>query len=432
MSTDTRNSGDPTGTRLWHPFANMADVRRDPFVVDRADGVWIYDPQGRAYLDGSASLWYANVGHGRREIADAVAAQMAELEAFNVFNDYTNRPAEELAHRLAGLAPVDDPRVLLTSGGGDSIDAAAKLARLYWEQRGRPQRRYLLSRGQAYHGTHGVGTALAGIQANREGFGDMLAETARVAHDDPEDLRRTIEEIGAEHVAAFFAEPVIGAGGLIPPEPGYLEAVAAVCREHGILFVADEVICGFGRLGHWFGAGRWGLRPDMITFAKGVTSGYLPLGGVIASGEVAEPFWSGPGRAFRHGATYSGHPTVAAAALANLDVIESEGLLQNARDLEVPLHEALRAVGEHPAAGAVRGGVGLLGAVDLDPALLAADPGLVQRAHAAIREAGVVTRPLGSGLAVSPPLTITAAHIDLLRQAMLAGLDAVAAPATVS
>ena len=421
---------DTRSTRLWHPFANMADVQHHKFLVDRAEGVHVYDREGREYLDATASLWYVNIGHGRREIADAVAEQMGKLDAFNVFNDYTNAPAEELAARLASLAPADDARVLFTSGGGDSIDAAGKLARLYWVQRGQPSRTHLLSRTNAYHGTHGVGTGIAGIPANRDGFGELIAETTRVAHDDAEDLRAAIERIGAGRIAAFFAEPVIGAGGLIPPKPGYLEAVAEICREHDILFVADEVICGFGRLGHWFGVQRWDLRPDLITFAKGVTSGYLPLGGVIVSGEVAEPFWTAPGRAFRHGATYSGHPTVAAAALANLDILEAEQLNKRALELEQPLYDALRSVGTHPAVSEVRGGVGLLGAVELDPSLLAQDPGLVLRAHAAIREAGVITRPLGSALAVSPPLTITTEHLDRMREAMLAGLDAVLPAAT--
>jgi adenosylmethionine-8-amino-7-oxononanoate aminotransferase len=405
----------------------MAEVQRRDFLVDRAEGVWIYDRDGRRYLDGTASLWYANVGHGRGEIADAVSAQMAKLEAFNVFNDYTNAPAEELAARLAQLAPVEDGRVLLTSGGGDSIEAAGKLARAYWNQRGQPERSYLLSRGQGYHGTHGVGTGIAGIQANRGGFGTIVPETAQVAHDDPQALRETIERLGPERVAAFFAEPVIGAGGLFPPEPGYLEAVAEICREHGVLFIADEVICGFGRLGYWFGVQRWDLRPDMITFAKGVTSGYLPMGGLIVSGAVAEPFWSGAGRPFRHGATYSGHPTVAAAALANLDILDKEDLLVRSLEMEQPLFDALRALESHPVVGEVRGGVGLLGAVALKPTLLAEDPSLVARAHRAVREAGVITRPLGDALAVSPPLTITAGEIELIRDAMISGLDSLAA-----
>lgn len=431
MRASSAFTPDAGTTRLWHPFANMAEVKHREFLVDRAEGAWLYDGAGRAYLDGSASLWYANVGHGREEIAAAVAAQMGKLEAFNVFNDYTNAPAEELAARLAELAPVDDARVLFTSGGGDSIDAAAKLARLYWSHRGQPQRRHLLSRGQGYHGTHGVGTSIAGIQANRDGFGELITETSRVAHDDPEDLRNTIERVGADQIAAFFVEPVIGAGGLIPPKPGYLEAVAAICREHDVLFIADEVICGFGRLGHWFGVQRWDLRPDLITFAKGVTSGYLPLGGVIVSGAVAEPFWSAPGRPFRHGATYSGHPTVAAAALANLEILDNEKLLVRSLELEQPLFSALQALESHPAVGEVRGGVGLLGAVALKPSLLAQDPGMVQRAHNAVRDAGVITRPLGDALAVSPPLIITPEEIELIRRAMLIGLDSVAASVTV-
>ncbi|CAM02604.1 adenosylmethionine-8-amino-7-oxononanoate aminotransferase [Saccharopolyspora erythraea NRRL 2338] len=417
-------SPDTTSTRLWHPFANMADVKNQAFLVDRAEGVWVYDQDGRQYLDATASLWYVNIGHGRREIADAVAAQMSRLDAFNVFNDYTNRPAEELAARLAALAPMDDARVFFTSGGADSIETAAKLARLYWVNRGQPQRTHLLSRGQAYHGTHGVGTSIAGIQANRDGFGEMIADTTRVSNEDPEDLRDAIERLGADRVAAFFAEPVIGAGGLIPPKPGYLEAVAKICREYDVLFVADEVICGFGRLGHWFGSQRFDLRPDLITFAKGVTSGYLPLGGVIAAGSVAEPFWTDGGRPFRHGPTYSGHPTVAAAALANLDILEREDLLGRSRELEQPLFDVLRSLTDHPAVSEARGGVGLLGAVELDAALLAEEPGLVLRAHQAIRAAGVITRPLGSALAVSPPLTITTEQVDLIGQGIRAGLDA--------
>lgn len=419
MATDRRQ------TRLWHPFANMAQVAGKEFVVDRADGVWIFDRDGKRYLDGTAGLWYCNVGHGRAEIADAVARQLRKLDVYFVFNDYSNEPAEELAFRLSELAPMDDAKIFLTSGGGESIDTAAKLARLYWARHGQPGRTHILSRHQSYHGTNGFGTSIGGIPVNREGFGTLLSDASRVSYDDAEDLRSAIERIGAEKIAAFFAEPVIGAGGVRPPKPGYLEAVAKICAEHGILFVCDSVIGGFGRLGGWFGVERWDLRPDMITFAKGVTSGYLPLGGVAVSGAVSEVFWSAAGSPFPHGPTYSGHPTVAAAALANLDILAKEELPRRANELEKPLHDTLLALRDHPAVAEIRGGTGMLGAVELDADLLAQEKGLVLRVQRAARERGVIVRPLSSAVAVSPPLTISEEEIGLLGATIGEALDAV-------
>ncbi|PXY34697.1 adenosylmethionine-8-amino-7-oxononanoate aminotransferase [Prauserella coralliicola] len=411
-------------SRLWHPFANMAEVKDDKFVVDRAEGVWLYDRDGKRYLDGTAGLWYCNVGHGRTEIVDAVAAQMRRLDNYFTFNDYSNEPAEELARRLSGLAPMDEAKIFLTTGGGESIDTAAKLARLYWARRGEPERTHLISRRQSYHGTNGLGTSIAGIEGNRDGFGPLVAEATRVAYDDAEELRAAIERIGPEKVAAFFAEPVIGAGGARPPEPGYLEAVAKICAEHDVLFIADSVIGGFGRLGGWFGVERWGLRPDMITFAKGVTSGYLPLGGVAVSARVSDVFWEAPGAAFMHGPTYSGHPSVAAAALANLDILERENLLARSRELEKPLHDALLRLADHPAVAEVRGGTGLIGAVEIDAAVLAGDRGLITRTQKAIRERGAIVRVLcGNTLVVSPPLTITEAELTLLADTIEAGIN---------
>ncbi len=278
-------------TRLWHPFADMSHVRDAELVLDRGDDVWIWDVDGKQYLDATASLWYANVGHGRQEIVEAAAAQMGRLEAYSAFGDFTTEAATELAGRLSDLSPMEDTKIFFGSGGGDGIDTAAKLARRYWQAVGQPQRVHLISRLGGYHGTHGYGTSLAGIEANRSGFGVFDPATSSVPHDDVGALAAAFDRIGPDNVAAFFCEPVIGAGGVFPPAPGYIEACANLCAEAGVLFIADCVICGFGRLGSWWGVERFGIEPDMITFAKGVTSGYLPLGGVAVSGRVAAPFW---------------------------------------------------------------------------------------------------------------------------------------------
>ena len=413
-------------TRFWHPFADMGAVRGAEFVIERGEGVWVWDSEGRRYLDATASLWYAMVGHGRPEIAAAVAAQLGKIEAYSNFGDFSTAPTLELAEMLADLAPMP-ARVFFTSGGGDSIEAAAKLALRYWHELGQSERTLLMSRTQGYHGTHGYGTAVAGIPANRVGFGPQI-ETVQVPHDSVEALEEALRQAGPERVAAFFVEPVIGAGGVYPPVPGYIEGVAELCARSGVLLVVDSVICGFGRLGTWFGIERWNVKPDMITFAKGVTSGYLPLGGVMISDRVAEPFWRAPGApVFRQGATYAGHATCAAAGIANLGLLEREQLIPRGQELEGPLLEALRAVAGHPAAGDVRGGIGALAAIDLDKDLLARDPAAVGRLAAGARKAGVLVRQLGAGVAVSPPLTIAVEQFDLITQALAAGLDAAAA-----
>jgi adenosylmethionine-8-amino-7-oxononanoate aminotransferase len=237
-------------------------------------------------------------------------------------------------------------------------------------------------------------------------------------------LERAIEQLGPERVAAFFVEPVIGAGGVYPPPDGYIEGVAAICADAGVLLIVDSVICGFGRLGSWFGVERWSIEPDMIVFAKGVTSGYLPLGGVIISEEIAEPFWKEPGRFFRHGATYSGHASCCAAALANIEILERENLIGRGAELEQALFDALFPLADHPLVAEVRGGTGLMAAVELDAGALASG---VQVAHVttALRERGVLARPLGRAVAVSPPLTVQPEHIGLIAEAMREALNAV-------
>jgi putrescine---pyruvate transaminase len=412
-------------TVLWHPFADMRAVDGHELVLVRGEGVFVWDDEGRRYLDGASSLWYANVGHGRREIADAVAAQMAELETFHVFNEFANRPALELAERLAALAPQPGSKVFLTSGGGDSIDSAMKLARLYHDVRGEPKRIHLISRANGYHGTHGIGTSILGLPG-REGFGPLVEQTSQIEWDSLDALENEIARLGAETVAAFVYEPVIGSGGVLPPPPGYLEGVEEICRRHGILTVADIVIGGFGRLGEWLAVERFGLKPDLIVFAKGVTSGYLPLGGVIAGPGVAEPFWDGEGRSFAHGATYSGHATCCAAALANLDLLERDGLVHRARDLEKGFHARLAELDAHPLVGEVRGGVGLMAAVALDAELLERDPDAVTRFRALARDAGLLTRGLRDGVALAPPLIVEDEHVELAVAALEAALDGLA------
>jgi putrescine aminotransferase len=413
-------------TSLWHPFARMAGLAGNEVVIERGEGVFVWDAEGRRYLDGAASLWYCNVGHGRPEIAEAITAQLGQLEAFHVFGDLANRPALELAERLAALAPQPGSKVFLTSGGGDSIDTAAKLARLYHVASGEPRRTHLISREHGYHGTHGIATSIVGMPY-REGFGELVPGTSRVPWDDADALEAEIARVGAEHVAAFVFEPVIGAGGVLVPPPGYLEAVVEICERHGVLTVADAVIGGFGRVGGWFAVERFGLEPDLIVFAKGVTSGYLPLGGVVASPRVAEPFWSTPGLTFAHGATYAGHPTCCAAALANIDLLEREGLVERAFALERPFHEALRALESHALVGEVRGGIGLMAAVALEPGLVESDAGVTTRFWREAREAGLLTRWVRDGVAVAPPLVVEDEHVALMVEALSSALDRVAA-----
>jgi putrescine aminotransferase len=414
-----------TSGSYWHPFADMGAVAGHELVIVRGEGIHVWDSDGRRYLDGSASLWHCHVGHGREEIVDAIARQLRTLEAYQTFGDLANPPALALADRLAGLSPMPETRVFLCLGGGDAIDTAAKLARQYWSALDFSERTHLISRTYAYHGTHGFGTSLA-MEPLRQGYGPLVDSVSHVAYDSPEALADEIERVGPDRVAAFFCEPLIGAGGVRPAPPGYLEAVAAICKRHDVLLVIDSVIGGFGRLGTWLGYERFDIEPDMVVIAKGVTSGYLPLGAVLVSGPIAEPFWSEPGQAvFRHGATYSGHPTCCAAALANMDILEREELIPRGRELEGDLLDALAPLAEHPAAGEIRGGLGLAAAVDLKSDLLQESPGVMGRFTAAIRGAGVLLRAQSTGVAIGPPLIVEREHLHEIAAAIGAGLDAV-------
>jgi len=407
----------------WHPFGDMGAVTASgPFVIDRGEGAYVFDEDGRRYYDAAAGLWYCNVGYGRDEIADAAAKQMRKLSAYSNFGDFATRPTLDLAERLAELAPVEDAKVFFTSGGSDSVDTAAKLVLRYWSEQSRPERDVIIVRDRAYHGMHAGGTGLAGIPDNRAGYPQLINNVERVAHDDAKALEDTIERVGADRVAAFFCEPVIGAGGVHPVPAAYLTEVREICRRNGVIFVADEVICGFGRLGEWFASTRFDLDPDIITCAKGLTSGYLPMGAVIIASRLAEPFFRAPGVMWRHGYTYSGHATAAAAAMANLDILERERLIPRVRELEGTLADTLRPLTEHTLVSEVRCGTGFLAAIQLD---VTARPDLPGGILGGLRKAGVVTRLLAGGaLQVSPSFVSTDADLKSLADAVIEVLDA--------
>jgi putrescine aminotransferase len=412
---------------MWNPFANMAATAGQTVTIVRGEGSTVYDASGRSYLDAIASLWYVNVGYGRDELAEAASAQMHKLACYQAFELFSSEPAEALAQRVSALVPIADAKVFFTPGGGsDAVDTAAKLARAYWRAVGQPGKQVIIGRSHAYHGMNAYGTSLGGIPANTDPFSPLVTLVEHVPWDDASGLAKVIEQVGADRVGAFFCEPVIGAGGVYFPPEGYLAEVQQICRDNDVLFVADEVITGFGRTGEWFGSVRYGLEPDMMTVAKGLTSGYLPLGAVIAGPRVTEPFWrAGSAEFFRHGYTYSAHPAACAVGLANLDIIEREQLVSRVRELEPALAHALAPLASHELVSQVRTGAGLLGAVELSAAAREADPGIGARVVAAARRRGVITRLLrGVALQISPPFVITAAELHQISEVFAAALDA--------
>ncbi len=410
-----------TERAFWNPMANMGALRERAITFVRGEGSTVWDDQGKSYIDASASLWYCNIGHGRAELAEAASAQMRELEAYQTY-EYTSPAADRLAQRISDLSPMSGAKVFFTSGGGDSIDTAAKLTRAYWAAVGKPEKQVLMSRQFAYHGSNAYGTSLGGIPPLLEHYGRLVPDVEQVAWNDPDALAEALDRIGPERVSAFIAEPVIGAGGVLAAPDGYFDAVRKICTDRDVLLIADEVITGFGRLGEWFGSQRLGFVPDLMTCAKGITSGYLPLGAVVASGRIAEPFWAaGTTNVFRHGFTYSGHNTACAVSLANLDVLEREQLVPRVRQLEPLLAATLAPLAEHPLVKEVRSGLGLLGAVELhDPTKLAA-------VVAAARDRGVLTRVIrGVALQFSPPFVVTEDELAQIGAAVAVALDAVA------
>lgn len=405
------------GPALWSGQAHMPTILGRQLIVDRGEGCFIHTTDGRRLYDGTAALWYANIGHGRKELAQAAYEQMLKLETYHIFGRYVNEQALALAERLASLSPIHDPKVILNSGGSDAIDVACKLARRHWQLEGKPRKTFILSREHSYHGLHAFGTSLAGLPFNREGFGgeSLIPETAIVSFDDPSMVKEIISEIGADNIAALVTEPIQGTGGVHPPSGEYLQEVQRLCKQNDILFIVDEVITGFGRTGRMFASQRFDLEPDMLTFAKGVTSGYLPLGGVFIAPTIWKRFWvnAKDTPVYRHGITYAGHATACAVAQKNLDIVEQEGLAQRAAELEVVLRTELDALAaRRSSVRDVRCG-GFMGAVSL------VDGYSNERVTDDLVDMGFISRPLrGNTLQISPPLITTADEVRTLLKAM--------------
>jgi putrescine aminotransferase len=389
-----------------HPFSPPGAPEDSYITIARGEGAVVYDAAGKAYVDGMASLWYAALGHGRTEIADAVARQLRTV-VFNTYAPYTNEPADRLAGRIRDLAPIPEARVFFTSSGSEAVDSAVKLARLAQTRSGHPERTVVVARERAFHGTTYGGTSLQGIAPNRVGFSPLVPDVVMIAPDSTEALAAVFAE-NEGRVAAFITEPVQGAGGVHPPAPGYLQEVRRLCDEHGAFMILDEVICGFGRLGTWFAADYYGVTPDLMTFAKAITSGYFPLGGVIVGRAIREPLEADEAFVLRHGFTYSGHPGGCAAGLVCLDLMEREGLLERAVTVGGRLEKGFRDLAARGLVAEVRG-AGAVWGVALH------DHHSADEMRTRLLSMGAIARPVpGNTLAYCPPLVITDAQVDYL------------------
>ena len=398
-----------------HPFAKP--TRTDFRTLVRGQGAMVYDNQGNQYIDGMASLWYCAVGHGRSDMAESIARQAGTLAAYSTFDPFTNEPAEQLAEKLVSIGPMPDARVFFTSSGSEAVDTAMKLARLAHVQAGQPERTLIISRQRGYHGTAYGGTSAQGIPPNREGYGPLVGDVVQVPADDVEALATLMSQRG-NTIAAVLVEPLQGAGGVFPPTEGYLESVRRLCDQHGVFLIYDEVISGFGRLGTWFAAHKYDVRPDMVTFAKAVTSGYQPLGGVFVGPAVRQPLEADPAFFLRTGFTYSGHPTACAAALTNIDIIEREDMLNRSLHIGKRLSTGLQALADDGMVAAIRGD-GSVWAVSHHPHN---DPVVIRDR---MMDLGVITRAIGADAnTFCPSFVISDAQIDQIIDVLATALKA--------
>ena len=428
-----------------HPFTDYkALAAKGARVIVKAEGCYLYDSEGQQILDGMAGLWCVNVGYGRRELAEAAYRQLLELPYYNSFFQTAHPPAIELARQLVDLTPPQFNRVFFTGSGSEGNDTVVRLVRRYWDLLGQPDRKVIISRRNAYHGSTMAGASLGGMAFMHEQGGLPIPDIVHIAQpywygeggdrspaefglEAARELEKKILELGVNRVAAFIGEPIQGAGGVIIPPATYWPEIQKICDRYGILLVADEVICGFGRTGHWFGSNLYGLRPDLMTIAKGLSSGYLPIGGVMVGDRVADVLIDKGGE-FAHGYTYSGHPAACAVASANLTILQQENLVPRTRDETGPyLAARWREIAEHPLVGEARS-VGLIGALELvrDKATRQffdqrGEVGTICRDFCF--QNGLIMRAVRDTMIIAPPLVISREQIDELAEKAWRCLD---------
>ncbi|RMR26155.1 Aminotransferase, class III [Pseudomonas syringae pv. persicae] len=425
------------------PFSDYKQLKeKGPRIITRAEGVYLWDSEGHKILDGMSGLWCVAIGYGREELADAASKQMRELPYYNLFFQTAHPPVLELAKAISEIAPQGMNHVFFTGSGSEGNDTMLRMVRHYWALKGQPNKKTIISRVNGYHGSTVAGASLGGMTYMHE-QGDLpipgiahipqpywFGEGGDMTPDEfgvwaAEQLEKKILELGVENVAAFIAEPVQGAGGVIVPPESYWPKIKEILSRYDILFAADEVICGFGRTGEWFGSDFYGLKPDMMTIAKGLTSGYVPMGGLIVRDEIVAVL--NEGGDFNHGFTYSGHPVAAAVALENIRILREERIVERVKSETAPyLQKRLRELNDHPLVGEVRG-VGLLGAIELVKDKVTreryTDKGAGMICRTFCFENGLIMRAVGDTMIIAPPLVISFAQIDELVEKARTCLD---------
>lgn len=422
-------------THNLHPFTDFKSLnKKGSRVIAKAEGIYLWDNDGNKYLDGMSGLWCCNVGYGRKELIEAAYKQMSTLPFYNLFFQTTHPPAVELSKVLSEITPESFNHVFFTGSGSEANDTVVRMVRHYWNLEGKPNKTVIISRENAYHGSTMAGASLSGMKPMHHQGGLPIPDIVHIRQPywfdegrdySPEEfgviaaqaLEAKIKEIGEDRVAAFIGEPVQGAGGVIIPPNTYWPEIQRICDDYGILLVADEVICGFGRLGHWFGSDYYGIQPDLMPIAKGVSSGYIPLGGVLVSDRIADVLIEKANDDFNHGFTYSGHPVGCAVALENIRILKEEKIIENVRENTAPyLQKRWKELADHPLVGEARG-VGFVGALELvknkeTHERFAKSEKAGEVCRDTCFDTGVVMRAVNDTMIVAPPLVLTKAQID--------------------